>query len=164
VDLFLLVLRTLLGLAALGAHAPAPRGVPMPPPASPPPAFALWALDGRTVLDEDDVVAYSWATHTLTLRPGVVGRIQRAWLGELATGAPFAVVAGGEVCYEGVLTSSLSSCPQSGAVIDVAPPEGPGDRLTLALGYPTPDYFQGPDPRGDERVHRALQALGKLEP
>src|SRR5262245_12271855 len=55
-----LVLRTLLGLAALGAHAPVPRGAPMPPPANPAPAFALRTPDGRTVLSGDDVLAYSW--------------------------------------------------------------------------------------------------------
>jgi hypothetical protein len=36
------------------------------------------------------------------------------------------------------------------------------ERLRIALGYPTPAFFVGADPRGDERVRRALEALGKL--
>jgi hypothetical protein len=48
-------------------------------------------------------------------------------------------------------------------VVNLDPADGsPPDALAITLGYPARDSFTGPDPRGDERVRRALEALGKL--
>jgi hypothetical protein len=120
--------------------------------------FTLQSPEGQPLLSADDVVAYDWATHTLTLRPGAREHLRSALVGGLVRGVPFVVMADGAACYRGVFTTSLSSATQSGPVIDL----DAGERLTIELGYPSEQFFQGVDPRGDERVRQVLEALGKL--
>jgi hypothetical protein len=151
----------LLLVLAMPWSGPAPGGAIVSQPVNA--TFQLLGPDGRPLLGPEDLEGYEWATHVLHLRPGARDRLAAALTGSLVSGVPFTVSAGGQACYQGVFTTSVSSKPQSTPVIDLMPVEAPsGDRLAIELGYPTADFFQGQDPRGDERVRQALAALGKL--
>jgi hypothetical protein len=162
-----------LGIALLGACVSLPfaarsRGTFMSPTSNTPPAqnaasFQLRTPAGKILIAEDDLVSYDWSKHTFTLGKGVRERLSGALRGQLIHGSPFVVVANGVECYRGVFTTSVSSVSQTGVVVDLDPVEASsGDRLEMALGYPTPGHFKGKDPRGDERIRAALTALGKL--
>src|SRR5262245_38253180 len=103
-----------------------------------PHSFRIVTRDGHTALDADDLVAYAWDSHTLRLRPGVRDRLRRDHLAGLVHGVPFAVVADGARCYDGVLTTSASSATQSTAVINLVPitEEVGEDELAITLGFP----------------------------
>jgi hypothetical protein len=127
------------------------------------PAFALTSPDAEEVfLAAEDLVAYDWARHRLELRPGAKARLAGRLIADLAAGRPFALLAGGQRIYEGVFTSSMSSSTQSGVVIDLAPVDDDPCRVDLQLGYPSPAFFRGTDPRDDPRVRAALAGLNKL--
>jgi hypothetical protein len=127
-------------------------------------SFTLVAADGHVFLSADDVVSYEWGHHRLVLREGVRQRLVRELVGDLVSGRPFTVVAGGQKCYEGVFTTSLSSNTQSGVVIDLQPVEqGAPNQVELQLGYPSAQFFRGIDPRGDQRIRQALEGLRKLK-
>ena len=67
---------------------------------------------------------------------------------------------------QGEITTPLSSRSCSGVVIlpTVAPAGAKdGERVRLQLGYPTENFFEGKDPRGDERIKVALETAGKLK-
>lgn len=128
--------------------------------------FRLLAADGRPVVTEMEVLAYDWQTHTVYVDSAVANRLWRERVGELVGGSPFMVEAGGEVCYRGAFTTSVSSTSVPSVVI-LLPywniRDGGPVGLVLELGYPSPAFFQGPDPREDPRVRTALARTGKLK-
>jgi hypothetical protein len=128
------------------------------PPLQHGPPAGGWRLlaAGAVVLTEEDVFAYDWRQHRLTLRAGVRQTLFGRLAGQLVRGCPFVVLADGQRCYEGILTTSVSSAVFSGVVIDLSPPDGSDNELCITLGYPDEHYFRGVDPRSDERVRRAL--------
>jgi hypothetical protein len=155
---------TILGFAlALSALAEQPKV------SQPAASFRLLSAQGRPILTDVDIVGYSWPTHTLILRPGVVPKLKSELMGtgKLVLGYPFKVEANGVVCYQGVFTTSLSSASQSCAVIDLDPigktPAERKNQLSITLGYPSEKFFRGKDPRGDPQIRAALTALGKLK-
>jgi hypothetical protein len=133
-------------------------------PHSQPPAFGCYPR--KPILTDVDIVGYSWPTHTLILKSGVVTRLKSEFMGK-GQFLPFKVEANGVVCYQGVLTTSLSSISQSCTVIDFDPigntPDERKNQLSITLGYPTEKFFRGNDPRGDPRIRAALTALNKLK-
>ncbi len=135
--------------------------------AQPTAGFRLLSAQGKPILTDADIVAYSWPTHTLILKPGVVTKLKAELMSKLSHSFPFKVEADGVICYQGVFTTSESSIPQSCAVINLnpigKPPAERKDRLSITLGYPSEKFFRGKDPRGDPRIRAALVALGKLQ-
>jgi len=131
-------------------------------------SFDIRSPSGEVVLAADQILAYEWDSHTLTLKPGVRKSLYEKLKGGLARGAPFVVAVGGAKVYEGAWKSVNSSVSSSTAVIvldeGVFEPKLLGeDQVRIALGYPSPNFFKGEDLRGDARVKRALQAAGKLK-
>ena len=131
--------------------------------------FRLLCGEGKPipVLTQEDLIAYDWPTHTMILKPGVVGRLFESLISSLARGFPLEVEANGVTCYGAILTTSGSSFSQSCAVIDVYAVSKDRMRweteLSITLGYPTEEFFKGNDPRADPRIREALNALGKLK-
>jgi len=145
-------------------------GCPKSPEASPmqpvledsPPRFAILDEESRPILTAEQIVGYEWTTHSITLRPGAALNVRVKKGRSIVHGVPFSVVANGVICYRGVITGSFSSVTQSVPVINISPiPRGKKDVVQIELGYPR-KYFKGKDPRGDERIRRALRSLGKL--
>ncbi len=128
-------------------------------PPVPGPKASGWEIvdaEGTVLLSKKEVLAYDWQHHRLLLRKGVRQALERRLEGKLVKGYPFVLQVDGKPCYKGTLLSSLSGKTFSGVVIDLTPPEGPEDVITLALGYPDTSHFRGTDPRGDPRVKKAL--------
>lgn len=127
-----------------------------------PPSFRLSEASGRTILSDEDLVQYRWATHTMVLTQGTVARLQTTH--RLA--GTFTVVANGANCYRGHFVSPILSAGFAGAVIVLPATESvaaTSDTLSITLGYPDGRWTNGDDPRGDPRVLESLTALGKIE-
>jgi hypothetical protein len=135
--------------------------------ADPPPGVDVRSEDGKVVIAADQVRSYEWATHTLTLAPGVREELAKQLRNNrIVSGIPFAVTVGGKALYKGKFTSVVSSRSFSTPVIVVdaraVEPKLGEDRLRIQLGYPTAEFFRGEDPRADPRLREALEAGGKL--
>jgi len=123
---------------------------------------------GHVLIAADRIVSYDWSTHTLTLAPG-----ERAKLAaelhknkQLVSGIPFAINIGGKPIYSGKITSLVSSFSLATPVIvidqKIVEPKLSDDQLRIQLGYPTSQFFQGEDPRGNPQLRTALRSAGKL--
>jgi hypothetical protein len=115
-------------------------------------------LEDEPILSIDDVVAYSQETHEIEVTAAAYERINR--LSVPVTGTPFVVCAGGEPIYAGAFWPLYSSLSFDGVVIQV--PLVEEGRIPITLGYPGESFFQGQDPRGDDRIMRALERAEKL--
>jgi hypothetical protein len=131
------------------------------------PKVEVRSLDGRVVIAADQIRAYEWPTHTLTLAPQVRAKLAKSLLNDrIVSGIPFTVAIGGEVVYQGTFTSTSSSRSFATPVmvidlqsIDARLGE---DQVRIQLGYPHAAFFKGADPRGDARIRAALKAGGQL--
>jgi len=118
-------------------------------------------LEKQPLLTATDIVSYDWKTHTMALTDA--GQLKIANSADVGVrGDGFILVADGQRCYRGAFWSSFSSasCPTPVIVVDEAE-KGKGVKIHRA--YPSDEFARGDDPRGDERVLRALKELGKLE-
>jgi hypothetical protein len=130
--------------------------------------FDIRTVDGEILIATDQILAYEWASHKLTLKPGVRKKLYEKLKGVLATGQTFVVAVGGKKVYEGTWKSviSSSSCATAVIVLDegVYEPKLLGeDQIRINLGYPSPNFFKGEDPRGNPLIKAALKASGKLK-
>lgn len=134
----------------------------------PPPAVEIRGADGNVFVAADEIRAYDWDTHTLTLVPKARERLaaELRQAGSLVRGVPFTVAVDGKAVYAGHFTTVLSSGVIKGPVIEVDLPlldEKLGaEQLRIQIGYPgrTGD---DPDIRPDRRVRDALEASGRLK-
>jgi hypothetical protein len=120
-------------------------------------------LDDTPFIAADEIVAYTWETHELTLTGAAYRRLSKLeGLALQAPGLPFVACVGDEPIYGGMLWTSLSSASFGGLLIDLYPAaqERP---LSILAGYPSPDWFTGEDLRADPRIRQALEAAGKLQ-
>ena len=123
--------------------------------------------DGGVVISAAQILSYEWSTHTLSLAPQVRAELARKVMKDRAVaGVPYVVAVGGKTIYKGKFVSVLSSmsfdAPMiviDGAALD---PKLGEERLRIQLGYPTPQFFKGKDPRGDDRIRNSLKAGAKL--
>lgn len=121
------------------------------------------ALDDAPFIAADEIIAYVWETHELTLTGSAYRRLSKLEGFALQSpGLPFVACVGNEPIYGGVLWTSLSSVSFGGISIDLYPAaqEHP---LPIQAGYPSPDWFTGEDLRADPRIRQALEAAGKLQ-
>ena len=116
---------------------------------------------GRVLIAADRIVSYDWPTHTLTLAPGERAKLVAEFHKntQLVRGIPFTINVGGKPIYAGKITSLLSSLSLSTPtiVIDqkIVEPKLSDDQLRIQLGYPTRQFFQGEDPRGNPQLRTA---------
>ena len=156
-----------LAIALLGISFVSASGNCQPPIAAGSEHFEISGADGKVVIAADDVLAYEWASHTLTLKPMVRKNLFEKLKGKLGRGEPFIVSVGGKAVYQGNWKSFFSSIPCTTPVIVLdgraLDPKLGEDQVRIELGYPSKDFFKGEDPRGDQRVRNALEASGKLK-
>lgn len=135
--------------------------------AEPPPQVDIRSSEGQVLVAVDQIRAYDWATHTLTLTPnGREALARRLPSNRIVSGIPFAVAVGGKAIYQGTFTTFVSSYSFSTPVVLVdglrAAGEPAAEQLRVQLGYPTAAFFKGDDPRADRRIREALMASDKL--
>ena len=120
-------------------------------------------LQGKPFLTTGDILAYVWQRHEMELSAEAFARVSSLFERPVRTdGLPFVVTVGEERIYAGAFWMPLSSLSFDGVVI-MDPLGADEPRIAISLGYPGPDFFQGEDPRTDERILAALQSAGKLE-
>ena len=122
--------------------------------------FSIRSASGVELITINDIQEYHWPTHTLTLAPGVLERLQKQLTGELVSGYLFDVLANGEVVYQGTMTIGVSSFSFSSVVIVLGGINYDTtikyNQIRIELGYPSQDYFKGTDPRNN---HDLLESL-----
>lgn len=115
---------------------------------------------GEAFLSEDDITSYDSQTHEMVLTPAAVERLHTFVVP--TSGVPFVVCVGDEPIYHGAFWTLVSSQSSDGVIIETLAAEMHG-AVRIELGYPGPDFFQGPDPRPDPRVLQTLERAGKLK-
>lgn len=118
------------------------------------------------IIDDFDINVYSLKDHTLELKQDAYEKIINLKIGTL-----FVVCVGKQRVYWGIIWSSIRSVSFEGIVI-LQPSElrlvSSSWRpekfiIKIELGYPTEEYFEGIDLRGDKRIIEALKRTGKLK-
>jgi hypothetical protein len=120
--------------------------------------FAKKALISPPLLTQEDIVSYDWPKHALTLTDAAEKKLRKLDVG--VSGKEFVIVADGQRCYAGAFWTSFSSMSCDRPVIIVSS-EGPV--FSIERAYPTAEFAQGEDLRGDPRILRVLTAAGKIK-
>jgi hypothetical protein len=110
------------------------------------------------VLTGEDIVWYDADSHVIKLAPSVGSSLDALEL----PGRPFFVTIDRTPIYVGAFMAAYFSRTYDGVVILWPPMDGGQDEIKIQLGYPGEDFFNGQDPRSDERILDALQQVGKL--
>lgn len=135
--------------------------------------FEIRTAGGDVVIASEEIVSYEWATHTMTLKPGVweaiPERLQRFCPKQnLNQGIPFDAVVDGKPVYRGTWKSIDSSLGNPGMVIcydmAVMDKDLQKDQLRIDAGYPTDKKRKVTnDPRINALIKTALQKQEKLK-
>ncbi len=117
-------------------------------------------IAGRPVVSVEDIITYNAGTHEITLTAGAYERVSN--LAVPTHGRSFVVCVDRAPLYWGAFWTPISSQSFSGVVIQK--PFGPatGTTIKIEMGYPSPAFRQGADPRENADVLASLQQAGKL--
>jgi hypothetical protein len=121
------------------------------------------AIADSPIISSDDIIWYYQNTHEIELTAAAYRRINE--LQVPTSGKTFVVCVDKEPIYWGAFWTPASSLSFSGIIINVIPfstIEHPGNVIKLDLGYPTPSFYQGEDPRDNPVILQALEKAGKL--
>ena len=119
-------------------------------------------LMDQPVISTADIISYTRATHAIQLEKDAYQRIQDLYLLPVdVDGMPFVVSVDGEPVYGGAFWTPTSSLIFDGVTI-MEPFASDTTIIRLELGYPSPDFASGIDPRSDARIMETLEAAGKL--
>jgi len=120
-------------------------------------------LQSPPLIQDGDIVHYELETHEIELSEDAFERIMDLFeLPVDVDGIPFVVAVSGEPVYSGAFYTPASSLSYSGVVI-LQPLGGKPRTITLALGYPSVEAFEGQDPRSDPRIVQVLKGLGFIQ-
>jgi hypothetical protein len=136
------------------------RTIPIVP-FDPKATFRITTMGGETLLDDGEIVSYQWSTHTMTLKPGVLKKLDGRW-DHHPYGCEFMVVANRVACYRGGMVDPLS---MYGYLPEIRPRWDDPERRkpTMRISWvPNTDQRSYEDPRYDHRVAVALASLGLL--
>jgi hypothetical protein len=124
------------------------------------PALRQADIEETPVISLDDIITYNSQTHELKLTTSAYEDI--SGLEVPVSGRSFVVCVDGEPIYWGAFWTSISSISFDGVVI-LKPLNSQGAKvITLELGYPSPSFFDGEDPRNDPEVIKSFEIAGKL--
>jgi hypothetical protein len=118
------------------------------------------ALSDFPVISSQDIVIYNAQTHELKLTAVAFERISK--LDIHVSGKSFIVCANRQPVYWGAFWTPVSSISFDGVTIwkPIAPLSTP--IITLELGYPSPAFYGGNDPRNQPDILKSLERNGKL--
>jgi hypothetical protein len=121
------------------------------------------ALESEPIISSDDMISYEKSTHKIELTPATYTRVQQIFpMPDRLDGIPFVVCVGKERIYSGGFWTPLSSLSYDGVVI-MQPWDTEETTIQISLGYSTPNFFTGNDPRADPRIMNALEQANKLK-
>lgn len=117
-------------------------------------------LADKPLITPDDIVSYNTTYYGITLTPDAFARITS--LHVATTGKSFVVCVDGNPIYWGAFWTPVSSQPFSGVIIMKPLSSQDTKTITIGLGYPSPSYFKGTDPRNDAKIIDSLTQTGKI--
>ena len=111
-------------------------------------------ITGSPVITIKDILSYDRNHHEITLTESAFDRL--AQLDIPVNGLGFAVCINREVIYSGAFWTPISSVSYDGPVIIIPLSDQGARTVKIELGYPSSTFFQGQDPRSDQRILDAL--------
>jgi hypothetical protein len=120
-----------------------------------------YTLAEKPVISIDDIISYTKDTHEMALTADAFERVTTMRV--LTSGKSFVVCVGKKQLYWGAFWTGLSSQSFSGVTIWVYPSFHQGNTIELKLGYPSPGFYEGKDPRPDPEIFQSLEKAGKLK-
>ncbi len=119
-------------------------------------------LQEEPILSGDDIITYSRERHDSELTAEAYERIQQLFtLPAKVCGIPNVVCVGADRICAGAFLTPVSSISFDGVVI--CQPFDPDNHvIRIGLGYPSPEAFEGKDPRSEQRILQSLEVAGKL--
>ncbi len=120
-------------------------------------------LADAPLIKTNDIISYNWENHYINLTQEAYADVITIFSqGVPLDGVPFVIVSRGDRIYAGSFWTPLSSLSFDGVIIP-QPMDPTNAPLFIMLGYPSPDYFTGEDPRNNSQLQQALQEAGVLE-
>ncbi|MFA5310024.1 MAG: hypothetical protein WC370_11180 [Dehalococcoidales bacterium] len=113
------------------------------------------------VISLDDIVSYQWDTHEIELTAEAFTRVIQMKIP--VSGLSFVVCVDKGPVYWGAFWTPISSQSFGGVTIMTQSPFPGGDTVTLELGYPSPGFYNGEDPRSNPEIRASLEQAGKLK-
>jgi len=117
-------------------------------------------LADEPIISCDDIVTYDATSHGILLTSAAYERL--AAMEVPTSGTSFVVCVGGSPIYRGAFWTRLSSQSFDGVTILTPLTSQPASVVRLELGYPSPGFYSGDDPRSTPEVLLALEQAGKL--
>jgi hypothetical protein len=113
------------------------------------------------VISDKDIIAYYKDTHEIELTVDAYQRVQSL---EIPTnGRSFVVCVNKVPIYWGAFWTPVSSQSFNGVTIMLPSFSEKENTIQIGLGYPSPSFYQGEDPRSDPAITEALEKAGKLK-
>jgi len=116
-------------------------------------------LADSPLISVGDVLSYCREKHEIELTTEAYERVMN--LEVPVRGRIFAVCIDRHPVYCGAFWTPISSLPFNGVTI-TKPHASDGHLIQLQLGYPSPKFFTGEDPRADQKIMQSLECVGKL--
>ncbi len=129
-------------------------------PVSKMPIISHLELAERPLFSISDIVSYTKETHEIELTAEAYERISK--LEVPVNGRVFVVCVHRLPMYWGAFWTQVSSVPFDGVTI-LKPLASGRHVIQVQLGYPSPNFFTGEDPRSNSDILRSLERAGKLK-
>jgi hypothetical protein len=114
----------------------------------------------QPILSTRDIVTYNAQTHEIEITTDAFARL--AELEVPVQGRSFMVCVDRAPVYWGAFWTPVSSMSFDGVTIWKPPAHRQPAVIALELGYPSPDFYSGEDPRNKTALMEALKRTGKL--
>jgi hypothetical protein len=130
-------------------------------PVSAMPALSHVELADEPIISIDDIISYTEETHEIELTADAYERVTK--LEVPTSGMAFIVCINRQPIYWGAFWTPISSQSFDGVTI-MLPPFPSGEHLIqIELGYPSPGFYGGEDPRSSPEILQSLEQAGKLK-
>lgn len=114
----------------------------------------------KPIIAKDDIITYNANTHEITLTANAFNRISK--LDIPVNGKSFIVCVDKKAIYCGAFWTPISSISFDGVIIYKPLNSQESKVIKLELGYPSPFFYGGDDPRNNEEIMKSLKEAGKL--
>lgn len=117
-------------------------------------------IEENPLITEKDIIAYDGNTHYFDVTEQAIQRIRK---GRRHIDEIVAVCVAKKPRYVAVILDGICEVASNAVVIMIpSPAEPPSCTISIELGYPTPEWYTGNDPRDDFEILNALRSSGKL--
>jgi hypothetical protein len=124
------------------------------------PALSNIDIEEQPVIAMNDIIAYNAETHEITLTASAYESISK--LEVPVRGKSFVVCVNRKPIYWGAFWTPISSISFDGVTIWKPLSSQEPKVVKLELGYPSPAFYGGEDPRNNAEVMESLEQAGKL--